>query len=117
MSFSANRGVSGPLHSTPPPPPPPPPPPSVPSCSHTQSVWQYQSRQLPGCWSCSTVIRPSGTSTSTVGLVNANGKATYSASLSSVAAFVQRFSMSIQGSSSYSVTTDVIAANPSSLRA
>src|SRR5437879_10014191 len=74
-SFNVNSGVSGPLHSTP----------SAPSCSHTQCVWQNQSRQLPGCWSCSTVIRPSGTSTSTVGLRKANGNATYRASFSSVA--------------------------------
>ena len=80
-------------------------------------MWQNQSRQLPGCWSCSTVIRPSGTSTSTVGLTKANGNATYSASLSSVAVLVQRFSMSIHGRSSYSVTTDVSAGNPSSVRA
>src|SRR5439155_657055 len=63
------------------------------------------------------VIRPSGTSTSTVGLRKANGNATYRASLSSVAVLVQRFSMSIHGRSSYSVTTEVSAGNPSSVRA
>src|SRR2546426_289640 len=106
MSFSVNSGVSGPLQSIPP----------AASCSHTQCAWQYQSRQLPGCWSRSTVIRPSGTSTSTVGLVSANGNATYSASLSSVAGLVIRFAMSIHGSSSYSVTTVATLVQPSSLR-
>src|SRR2546430_1072184 len=106
-SFNVNSGVSGPLHTTP----------SASSCSHTQCVWQNQSRQLPGCWSCSTVIRPSGTSTSTVGLTKANGNATYSASLSSVAVFVQRFPMSIHGRAAYSRTTGVSAGHPSSVRA
>src|SRR6059036_1482427 len=56
MSFSVKSGVSGPLHRIP----------SAASCNHTQCAWQYQSRQLPGCWSRSTVMRPRGTSTSTV---------------------------------------------------
>src|SRR3989441_4095040 len=106
ISFSVNSGVSGPLQSMPP----------AASRSHTQCAWQYQSRQLPGCWSRSTVIRPSGTSTSTVGLVSANGNAAYSASLASVAGFVIRFAMSNQGSSSYSVTTVVTLVQPWSAR-
>src|SRR5256712_4149324 len=105
MSFSVNSGVSGPLQSIPP----------AASCSHTQCAWQYQSRQLPGCWSRSTVIRPSGTSTSTVGLVSANGNATYSASLSSVAGLVVPVAVSIHGSSSYSVTTVATLGPPPSL--
>src|SRR2546427_4193875 len=39
-------------------------------------------------------MRPSGTSTSTTGLVSANGKATYRASFSSVGVFASRFSTS-----------------------
>src|SRR6266480_3125226 len=106
MSFSVKSGVSGPLQRIPP----------AASCSHTQWAWQYQSRQLPGCWSRSTVIRPRGISTSTVGFVSANGNATYSASLSSVAGFVIRFTMSNHGSSSYSVTTVVTLLHPWSMR-
>src|SRR5207247_655108 len=106
MSFSVRSGVSGPLQRIPP----------AASCSHTQWAWQYQSRQLPGCWSRSTVIRPSGTSTATVGFASAKGNATYSASLSSGGGFVIRFAMSIHGSSSYSVTTVVTLVHPWSLR-
>src|SRR3989441_12830645 len=106
MSFSVSRGVSGPVQSLPP----------AASCSHPQCAWAYQSRQPPRCWSRSTVIRPSGTSTSTVGRVRANGNATYSASFSSVAALVMRFSTSSHGNSSYNVTTDVTSPAPSTLR-
>src|SRR2546422_8371411 len=61
-------------------------------------------------------MRPSGTSTSTTGLVSANGKATYRASFSRVAVFASRFSTSIQGSSSYRVTVEVSDGKPSSRR-
>src|SRR6266576_3438906 len=61
-------------------------------------------------------MRPSGTSSCTVGCVKANGKATYSASFSNTGVLVISFSMSTQGSASYSVTVDVAVPQPSTVR-
>ena len=61
-------------------------------------------------------MRPSGTSTSTTGWVKAKGNAAYTASLSSIATLVIRFSMSTQGSSSYNVTRETTAVQPRSAR-
>src|SRR2546427_6775498 len=54
-------------------------------------------------------MRPSGTSTSTTGLVSANGKATYRASFSSVGVFASRFSTSDRKSTRLNSSHDQIS--------